>query len=202
MSPAPPFSPLQPPQPDDPYDDGETSPLPTSERGLPDVADPAFADPLRSSDPSIHTGVDHLGWERLTQSPLAMHERVFLITTIFSNRDGVEVVRHLCGDNAQTFINVVYDASFYILPLPRNRSVNFNSNARVSSIRRWMTSIAHYAGHACAWYARFVAIIPYFQNRWSSHFPVTEPKIHHCVMVGLRMYGRAHLAAWRSPLRC
>jgi len=36
-----------------------------------------------------------------------MDERISLITDIFSDRDETEVVRHLCGDDAQTFVNII-----------------------------------------------------------------------------------------------
>ena len=202
MSPAPHFNSLQPPQLDDLHDERGIPPLSTSQQAPPDVADPACPEPLRPPDPSIHTGIDRLGWEGLTRNPLPMHERVSLITTIFSNKDEVEIVRHLCGDDAQSFINAVYEARSYILLFSKNGTVNFDSNAHVSSIRRWITSIVHCERGACAWYARSVAIMPCFQNHWPSHFPVTEPRICRCIKVGSRMYGRVHPVAWRSQLRC
>ena len=45
---------------------------------------------------------------------LTMEERVSLIVEIFSDRDQVEMVRNLSGDDAQTFIDVTDEASFYI----------------------------------------------------------------------------------------
>ena len=46
-----------------------------------------------------------------------MDERTSLIKSIFSDRDEVEVVGHLAGDDAQAFINVVYEVSIHA-PLP------------------------------------------------------------------------------------
>ena len=45
---------------------------------------------------------------------LTMEERVSLIVEIFSGHDQVEMVRNLSGDDAQTFIDVTDEASFYI----------------------------------------------------------------------------------------
>ena len=115
-----------------------------SRQALPVVTDPGCPEPPRPSDLSIHTGVDRLSWERLIRSPPAEYERVSLITNIFSNRDEIEMVRHLCEDDAQAFINVVYEVRPYTLSFPKNRTVDLNSNSCVSSIRRWTTSIAHY----------------------------------------------------------
>jgi len=44
-----------------------------------------------------------------------MHERTPLIASIFSDRSGVEVIGHLSGDDAQAFINVMYEVSIYTL---------------------------------------------------------------------------------------
>jgi hypothetical protein len=46
-------------------------------------------------------------WKRLISRTLATPERISLITKIFSNRDEVEVVEMLSGDDAQNFINVI-----------------------------------------------------------------------------------------------
>ena len=41
-----------------------------------------------------------------------MEERVSLIAQIFSDRDQVEMVNNLSGDDAQTFVDMVDEASF------------------------------------------------------------------------------------------
>ena len=100
----------------DPLRDDEISAPSTSQRALSDVADPAKLEPLRSPGPSIHIGVDHPGWERLIRTPLATNERISLITTIFSNRDEIEMARHLNSGDAQTFIDVIHGVrSFFHL---------------------------------------------------------------------------------------
>ena len=116
-------------------DYGEIAPLSTSQQALSGVTDPAWPEPLRSPDPSIHIGADHPGWERLIRSPLAIHERVVLITTIFSDRDEVGMLRHLCRDDAQAFIDVIYEVRSFFHPRG-SVSINFGLNLCGFSIRR------------------------------------------------------------------
>ncbi|KAF9643165.1 kinase-like protein [Thelephora ganbajun] len=48
-------------------------------------------------------------WKPLIDCLLAMDERVSLITAIFSNREETEVVECLCGSDAQSFVDVIYE---------------------------------------------------------------------------------------------
>ena len=48
--------------------------------------------------------------------PLSIDERIRLITSIFSDPDEVEVVEHLSGDDAQTFIDTIDKASSHTTP--------------------------------------------------------------------------------------
>ena len=101
---------------DDLHDGEQVSTPSTSHEALSDIADRGCPELLCSPGPAIHADVDHPGWERLVRSPLAIHERVILITTIFSNRDEVGMLRHLCRDDAQAFIDVIYEVrSFFHL---------------------------------------------------------------------------------------
>ena len=50
---------------------------------------------------------ENIAWERLIRHPLAMYERTSLITTIFLDRNQIEMVEHLSGDDAQTFVDTV-----------------------------------------------------------------------------------------------
>ena len=43
-------------------------------------------------------------WKRMVKLPL---ERISLITDIFSDRDEIEVVEHLDGDDAQSFVDAI-----------------------------------------------------------------------------------------------
>jgi hypothetical protein len=46
-------------------------------------------------------------WKRLIDRSLTSDERTILITDIFSNRDETEMVKHLHGDDAQSFVDVM-----------------------------------------------------------------------------------------------
>ena len=46
-------------------------------------------------------------WKRLIDHPLTTAERVSLITDLFSDHDETEAVKHLSGDDAQSFVEVV-----------------------------------------------------------------------------------------------
>jgi len=55
-------------------------------------------------------------WKQLISHTLAIHERISLITTIFSDDNQVEMVRQLSGNDAQTFIDRIDEvrpAQFY-----------------------------------------------------------------------------------------
>jgi len=54
---------------------------------------------------------EHPAWKQLINPTLAMHERIPLITTIFSDNKQVEVVMQLSGDDAQAFINMIEEVS-------------------------------------------------------------------------------------------
>ena len=71
-------------------------------------------------------------WKRLTSHPLAADERISLITTIFSDRNQIEMVRQLSGDDAQTFIDVIDEVTFYKIPRSEDRPVHFDSHYCIS----------------------------------------------------------------------
>jgi len=50
-------------------------------------------------------------WKRLVRDPLPKHERVSLITMIFSDSDQIKTVMHLSKDDAQTFIDKIDEVS-------------------------------------------------------------------------------------------
>ena len=66
-------------------------------------------------------------------------ERASLITVIFSTPDVVESVRGLDGDDAQTFIDVIDEASPWFL---RNEITKSDSDFCVLPFRRWIALIA------------------------------------------------------------
>jgi len=59
-------------------------------------------------------------WKRLITHTPTVHERISLITTIFSDDNQAEMVKNLSGDDAQKFIDVLDGVSFRILSPPRN----------------------------------------------------------------------------------
>ena len=63
---------------------------------------------------------EHIAWERLIRHPLAMYEHTSLITTIFLDRNQVEMVEYLSGDDAQTFIDTVDKVRLRVLPPRKN----------------------------------------------------------------------------------
>ena len=46
-------------------------------------------------------------WNRLITSPLTPNQRTSLITEILSDRDEIETINNLCGNDAQSFIDVI-----------------------------------------------------------------------------------------------
>jgi len=54
-------------------------------------------------------------WKRLIDSPPVTSERIPLITAIFSDDDEIEVVRGLCKDDAQAFIDIVDEVRTFFL---------------------------------------------------------------------------------------
>lgn len=69
----------------------------------------------------IVLSADHLrppAWKRLINPTLTPHERISLIMAIFSDQKEVEMVRRLCGDDAQVFIDSVDEVRHHVV-LPR-----------------------------------------------------------------------------------
>ena len=50
-------------------------------------------------------------WKRLIDPGLPKDERIQLITTTFSDRDEFEVFEYLAGNDAQAFVDVIYEVS-------------------------------------------------------------------------------------------
>jgi len=55
-------------------------------------------------------------WKQLTNRTLTARKRIALITRIFSDRDQIEVVKHLSGDDAQSFIDTIDEALDSLTP--------------------------------------------------------------------------------------
>ena len=59
-------------------------------------------------------------WKLLISSTLTMNERISLIMTIFLDHNQVEMVGNLSGDDAQTFVDMLDEASFCIFLPPKS----------------------------------------------------------------------------------
>ena len=57
-------------------------------------------------------------WKRLIDCPPVASEQIPLITAIFSDDDEIEVVRGLCKDDAQAFIDIVDEVRTFFLSDP------------------------------------------------------------------------------------
>lgn len=53
-------------------------------------------------------------WKRLIDCSLTLDKRISLVMVLFSNRDEIEVVGRLRGDDAQSFVDVMDQ----VLPVP------------------------------------------------------------------------------------
>ena len=62
-------------------------------------------------------------WKRLIDPALSMNERADLMTSIFSDRDELEVFEYLSGNDAQAFIEVIGEVSIRALSLLKDVSV-------------------------------------------------------------------------------
>ena len=65
-------------------------------------------------------------WKRLIARPLTTHERTSMIKDIFSDRDEIEVVNRLCGDDARSFVDVIDEVPPTLSPW--NKPTNFASH--------------------------------------------------------------------------
>ena len=62
-------------------------------------------------------------WKQLINPALTIHERVSVNMAIFADRDKVETIERLCGDDAQTFVNVIDKVRMHALPPRKNWSI-------------------------------------------------------------------------------
>jgi hypothetical protein len=75
-------------------------------------------------------------WKRLISHTLTTHERISSITIIFSDRNLVEMVGNLIGDDAQTLINMIDEVNACTLSPLGDRSVDSHKNFYAPPIRR------------------------------------------------------------------
>ena len=62
-------------------------------------------------------------WKQLIDPTLPTNERVRLVKSIFSDRYEVEMLKHLSGNDAQAFVDVIYEASICVLLPLEDRSI-------------------------------------------------------------------------------
>lgn len=136
---------------------------------------------------------NHSPYKHLVGSPLSIRDRTSLIATILSDQNEVEMIRGLCKDNVQAFVDVVCEVHLYTLSSPKSGSTDL---PLWFFIRHWGDLTTHYRLSACNFYARSVANKPYFRGLWSSQPPGTKQKSHY-VMVVFQMYGRVDFLARR-----
>ena len=143
---------------------------------------------------------DPPAWQRLISHTISMPERITLITSVFSDRDEIDGVGHLSGDNAQTFIDAVNEVSYPLL-LAKNGSVDPHQNSCTLSVRRCITSHNRSTGGGvCDFCPGFVAAKPCFLNRWQFRFVTIQRELH-IVLVSMRTYGRAIITTRRLRSR-
>jgi len=132
-------------------------------------------------------------WKRLISYTLPTHERISLITSIFSDRGEVEAVGQLSGDDAQTFIDIINEVGVCTLLAPKNGQVTPTETPALL-VRYWIASHNRSTGGVCALYTGSVVVKSYFQKPWWSHSVMTQQGTH-SVVVGLQMCGRANIMA-------
>ena len=71
-------------------------------------------------------------WKRLIDRPHATDKRISLITDLFSNGDETEAVKCLCGDDAQSFIDVIDEV--LLLSFQQNRTANLSPNFPIPTV--------------------------------------------------------------------
>ena len=108
---------------------------------------------------------EHPPWKQLITRTFATHERISLITTIFSDNDQVEMVKQLSGDDVQTFIDVLDEASPCTISYSKERLINFDSGLRILSNRRWIAFRKRSATGVWVIYTGCVAAVHFFRQR-------------------------------------
>lgn len=103
-------------------DSGKISDLLTIRRAVSNVADPAYFEPPQPHSSSIHTGLDLPLWKYFIHNPT---ERTTSIAMFF--RDEVEKIKHLSKDDAQSFIDAVFEVRSYTLLSPKDEFTDSES---------------------------------------------------------------------------
>jgi len=62
-----------------------------------------------TSDSLAHVDHDEPAWKRLTSRTFLPHELGSLLEATLMSDDVVKVIGNLCGDDAQTFVDVIHE---------------------------------------------------------------------------------------------
>jgi len=76
-------------------------------------------------------------WKRSINCHIDINKRISFITAVLSDRRGAEVVKRLCRDDAQAFVDMIDE----VLPHPSiqvKRFTDLNSKFPAMSSRRWI----------------------------------------------------------------
>jgi len=120
-----------------PHDGGEGPTTPVVQEAPSNTMNPPR--PGSPPRPSVYSK----GWECLINRPLTVHERTSLISTMLSDRDEVSTIEHLCNNDTQDLIDIIYEVRSRPLFPPRSDPTAFDSNSFPLLIRRWAISTTH-----------------------------------------------------------
>lgn len=138
-------------------------------------------------------------WKYLIGRPLGLDERISLISDIFSDHDETREVRRLCGDDAQSFVDLVDEVFPCSFPFHSSRPTDsLKSLALASSY--WTNWHRSSGGSARSLLANYVVAKLYSRGRCKSRFVTTEQK-GHCITGGSPKCGRANTRVAKSRSR-
>ena len=103
-------------------------------------------------------------WKQLISRTSTTDERISLITTIFVDRDQVEMVMRLSGDDAQTVVDVIDEVRPCIILPSRSGWVDSRPNFHTLSARCWIALKIRSAKSVCVQYTGSAATKPWFRN--------------------------------------
>ena len=123
-----------------------------------------------------------------------MHERISLVTMIFSDKNQAKMVSNLSGKDAQTFVDKVNEV--------RSHNPSFEAVAPwlkllIFSIRRWTIWHHRCTGDVCAICIESAVVRPYFRGLWKFHF-VTIQRGTLLFTADIQTCGRVSMKAGRS----
>lgn len=175
----------------------------------PDIIHPHLATPAPTPDLSSLIDLYAPVWRRLNDSTFSSHEFVSLIEEMFTSEGGVEAIRGLRGDNAQTFADVVQKACSGPLFKPYDLIIPFLPGTFAFEplrplIRLWTSPIFRRNSGGSVWplCGRCAPATFCFRDHSNSKSNLTT--IHRrprCTMVGRRTCGRVNTKAVWSQSR-